>query len=124
MGDWSDIFLNISPYVFAYLGTSLALAFSVIGASWGIWVVGTSIVGAAVKAPRVRSKNLLSVIFCEATAIYGLIIAVILNGRITAPPAGGLIPEGQCSQAFFASYAYFWAGACSPRTHTHRRRLS
>src|SRR5690242_4135264 len=96
-------------YMFAYSGLGFALGLSVIGAAWGIWTTGVSLVGIAVKAPRVRSRNLVSIIFCEATAIYGLIIAVILSGKVNKPPTTGIKAQF-CAEAYFASYAYFWGG--------------
>ena len=63
---WAEIFNDVDPYLWAYVGTGLAIAFSIIGAAWycktglsrGIFLTGSTIVGASVKQPRIKSKNL------------------------------------------------------------------
>ena len=52
---------------------------SVLSFNRGIMVTSASIQGSLVKMPRIQSKNLISIILCEACGIYGLIIALLVS---------------------------------------------
>jgi len=111
--DWSNVIDKIDPYAWAFVGAGLAIGLSVLGAAWGIFVTGSSLLGAAVRAPRIRSKNLISVIFCEAVAIYGVIVSIILQTKIERPDLdapGDPVALAITQQS--AGYAVFWAGVC------------
>ncbi|KAJ3206707.1 H(+)-transporting V0 sector ATPase subunit c'' [Dinochytrium kinnereticum] len=108
-GRWLNIgefLLNTSPYMWALLGTALVVGLSVTGAAWGIFITGSSLVGAAVRAPRIRTKNLISVIFCEVVAIYGLIMAIVFSSKLSS----GTIEGRYHQDTYYAGYALFWAG--------------
>mmetsp|Transcript_21899 Transcript_21899/g.62397 ORF Transcript_21899/g.62397 Transcript_21899/m.62397 type:complete len:192 (+) Transcript_21899:158-733(+) len=109
---WSDVLTHMSPYGFASFGVAFGLGLSIVGAAWGIWLTGSSLVGAAVKAPRIRSKNLISVIFCEATAIYGVIMAIILTNKIKEPEENAyyLADNWDFNGYYYAGYGMFSAG--------------
>lgn len=58
------------------------------------------------KAPRIRTKNLISIIFCEVVAIYGVIMAIVFSSKIQ------LVPEDKLytGSNFYTGYALFWGG--------------
>ena len=172
--DWGSVLADLDPFVFAFIGAGLAIGLSVLGAAWGIFITGSSLLGAAVRAPRIRSKNLIrwaaaqtpslppqqslghmalctrrvrtrpawggrrhhhhhrgrtlpsrsrrptarrmrcrSVIFCEAVAIYGVIVSIILQTKMEKPD---LTKESTFVDAkiynIASGYALFWAGIC------------
>lgn len=103
------LFKNISPYFWSALGISLCVGLSVVGAAWGIFITGSSLVGAAIREPRITSKNLISIIFCEAVAIYGVIVAIILQTKVEAVKAQSDGSYGLA--AANAGYAILGAGS-------------
>ncbi|CAA2999235.1 V-type proton ATPase subunit c 1 [Olea europaea subsp. europaea] len=103
---WSTALVRISPYTFAAIGIAISIGVSVLGAAWGIYITGSSLIGAAIKAPRITSKNLISVIFCEAVAIYGVIVAIILQTKLESVPSSKIYDP----ESLRAGYAIFASG--------------
>ena len=50
-----------------------------------------------------------SVIFCEAVAIYGVIVAIILQSKIAFDDKGAISME----TLKYSGYAVFWSGVCA-----------
>jgi V-type H+-transporting ATPase proteolipid subunit len=72
----------------------------------GIFITGSSILGGGVKAPRIRTKNLISIIFCEVVAIYGVIMAIVFSAKVNAVSGAELFS----ADSYYTGFALFWAG--------------
>jgi len=95
---------QLSPFMWASTGTGLTMGLSVAGAAWGIFITGTSLLGAAIKEPRIRTKNLVSIIFCEAVAIYGIIMAIIFQTKLSEVPNDNYVTKD-----YYSGFAIFWS---------------
>ena len=100
----------IYPYSWAYLGVAISITLSILGAVWGIYITGASLIGASIKSPRVRTKNLVSIVFCEAVAIYGVIMSILMSERITEFNGNIYESEEVYRKVLHASISLFWIG--------------
>jgi len=102
------LLVAINPYYWAATGIGLAMGMSVTGAAWGIWSTGTSVMGGGVLTPRIYSKNLVSIIFCEAVAIYGIIVSIIMATSLTSYNANASVEV--MAKNYQSGYRVFGAG--------------
>ena len=72
-----------TAYFFGYMGIAAALVFANLGAAYGTAKSGVGICSMGVLKPDKIIKSVIPVIMAGILGIYGLIVAVILNQRIT-----------------------------------------
>ncbi|MBW0469005.1 hypothetical protein O181_008720 [Austropuccinia psidii MF-1] len=96
-----------SPHAWAFLGIALNIGLSVMGAGWGILTTGASILGGGVRAPRIRTKNLISIIFCEVVGIYGVIGAIVFSSKIGSFSSAESL---YTKENYFTGFSLFWGG--------------
>ena len=72
-----------TAYFFGYMGVAAALVFANLGAAYGTAKSGVGICSMGVLKPDKIIKSVIPVIMAGILGIYGLIVAVILNQRIS-----------------------------------------
>ena len=71
-------------YFYGYMGIASALVFANLGAAFGTAKSGVGICSMGVKKPEKIIKSVIPVIMAGILGIYGLIVAVILNQKISS----------------------------------------
>merc|ERR1711972_567817 len=88
-----------SSAFFGFMGVTSAIVFANLGAAYGTAKSGVGIANLGVMRPDVVMRSIIPVVMAGVLGIYGLITAVIINGKIHAP-----------SYSAYSGYAHFSAG--------------
>ena len=117
---------------FGSMGVTAAMAFAAAGSAYGTAKSGTGIACMAVARPDLVMKAIIPVVMAGIVAIYGLVVAVIISGKLNtggkAYPiyvgfsqcAGGMVC-GLCGLA--AGYAIGIAGEAGVRALSQQPRM-
>lgn len=65
-----------------YLAAALSTGLATIGAGYAVGAVGSSALGAVSEDPKILGKTLIFVGLAEGIAIYGLIISILIIGKL------------------------------------------
>jgi V-type H+-transporting ATPase proteolipid subunit len=79
-----------------------------IGGAYGTAKAGSGLMAMGLRSPELIMKNIIPVVMAGVLGIYGLIVAVILNGKFSTPTAG----TGYATYSQYAAFAHFAAGLC------------
>ncbi|MCR2044321.1 ATP synthase subunit C [Anaerosalibacter massiliensis] len=71
-----------SPSGLGLMAAALSTGLATIGAGYAVGVVGSSALGAVSEEPGILGKTLIFVGLAEGIAIYGLIVSILILGRL------------------------------------------
>jgi V-type H+-transporting ATPase proteolipid subunit len=76
-----------SPF-FGVMGATAAMVFSAMGAAYGTAKSGTGIAAMAVMRPEAIMKSIIPVVMAGIIAIYGVVVAVLIAGKLEDAKSG------------------------------------
>jgi V-type H+-transporting ATPase proteolipid subunit len=77
------------------------------GGAYGTAKAGLGIMSMGIRSPELLMRNIIPVVMAGVLGIYGLIVAVILNGKFSVPEAGGYATYSQ-----YSAFSHLAAGLC------------
>lgn len=90
-----------------FFGCAFAVVLANIGGAYGTARAGQGIMAMGIRSPDLLMKNIIPVVMAGVLGIYGLIVAVILNGKLI-PPDG----YGNTYYSQYAGFSHLAAGLC------------
>ena len=94
-----------APFL-GFFGAAMCGVLANFGAAWGTWKSGLGLCKMGVNHPGGMIKNLVAIIMAGVLGIYGLIVAIIIAGRITEPDNNA----GYNTYSQFNGWAHVGAG--------------
>ena len=73
---------GLSPSGLGFIAAALSTGLATLGAGYAVGAVGSSALGAVSEEPGILGKTLIFVGLAEGIAIYGLIISILILGRL------------------------------------------
>merc|ERR1712141_777014 len=89
-----------SSAFFGFMGVTSAIVFANLGAAYGTAKSGVGISSMGVMRPDMVMRSIIPVVMAGVLGIYGLITAVIINGKLDKP----------AEYSAYSGYAHFAAG--------------
>jgi V-type H+-transporting ATPase proteolipid subunit len=93
--------------ILGFTGIVSAVCFANLGGAYGTAKSGLGLMAMGVRSPELLMKNIIPVVMAGVLGIYGLIVAVILNGKFTVPEASGYATYSQ-----YNGFSHLAAGLC------------
>ena len=106
MADNSMEICPASAPFFGFMGVTSALVFANIGAAYGTAKSGVGISSMGVMNPGLVMRNIIPVVMAGVLGIYGLIVAVIIQGSVKKPA------DGVNTYSLYSGFAHLAAGLC------------
>jgi len=94
--------------ILGFTGCACAVVFSNLGGAYGTAKAGQGIMAMGVRSPELLMKNIIPVVMAGVLGIYGLIVCVILNGKMVKPESG----TGTLYYSQYNGFAHLAAGLC------------